>query len=113
MRLRIRPRLGTFGRLTRSVMRRVADPRWVAALLFTLALFAFSACATLEPTPEQQSARAAWDSCPKSANLALASIAADGLIRFRAVSSPSGARALAECLRMMGVPSTLAVAAAP
>lgn len=85
----------------------------VAAALLMLAVFTFSACATLGPTPEQQSARAAWDSCPKSANLALTSIDAGGLIRYRAVSSPSGARELAECLKVTGVSSTLVVAVAP
>jgi len=88
-------------------------PRWIAAALFTLAVLTSSACATLGPTPEQQSARAAWDSCPKSANLALTSIDPNGLIRYRAVSSPSGARELAECLKVTGVSSTLVVAAAP
>jgi len=85
----------------------------LAAPLLTLVLFTFSACATFGPTPEQQSARAAWDSCPKSANLALTSIDANGLVRYRAVSSPSGARELGECLRVTGVSSTLVVAVAP
>ena len=90
-----------------------AAPRWIAAPLVTLAVLTLSACATLGPTPEQQSARAAWDSCRKSANLALTSIDANGLIRYRAVSSPSGARELAECLTSSGVSSALIVAVAP
>ena len=91
----------------------LAVSRWIATPLFTLAVVALSGCATLGPTPEQQSARAAWDSCPKSANLALTSIDANGLIRYRAVSSLSGARELAECLKVTGVSSTLVVAVAP
>ena len=46
---------------------------------------------------------------PKAANLALASIDPNGLIHYRAVSSQSGARTLAECLRSTGA----SVSAAP
>jgi hypothetical protein len=78
--------------------------------LFTLAL---SGCATLAPTSEQQSARTAWDRCPRSANLALTSIDPNGLVRYRAMSGPAGARELAECLKVTGVSSAVTVAAAP
>ncbi len=67
-----------------------------------LFLLTLAGCATFRPTTEQQLARAAWESCPKAANLALTSIDSDGLIHYRAVSSESGARTLAECLRSTG-----------
>jgi hypothetical protein len=67
-----------------------------------LFLVALAGCATFRPTTEQQVARAAWESCPKAANLALTSIDPNGLIHHRAVSSQSGARTLAECLRSRG-----------
>ena len=81
-------------------------------VLFSLAL---AGCATLRPTTEQQVAHAAWESCPKAANLALTSIDPNGLIHFRAVSSQSGARTLAECLRSTGasVSSAPVVASSP
>src|SRR5207237_7944339 len=84
----------------------------VPLVLFLLAL---AGCATLRPTTEQQVARAAWESCPKAANLALTSIDHEGLIHFRAVSSQSGARTLAECLRSTGasVSSAPVVASSP
>ena len=84
-----------------------------AAVSLSLAVFvsALSGCATL--TTEQRSARAAWDGCPKAANIALASIEPNGLIRYRAASSQSGSRDLAECLRSAGVSSDVIVAAAP
>ena len=85
-------------------------PRWIAAPL--LIAFALSGCATFGPTAQQQSARAAWDRCPKTANLALTSIDPDGMVRYRAVSSAAGARELAECLSATGVPSALVVVAA-
>ena len=85
-------------------------PRWIAAPL--LVALALSGCATFEPTSQQQSARAAWDRCPKTANLALTSIDPDGLVRYRAVSSAAGARELDECLSATGVSSTLVVVAA-
>ena len=85
-------------------------PRQIAASL--LVAFALSGCATFRPTPQQQSARAAWDRCPKTANLALTSIDPDGLVRYRAVSSAAGARELDECLSATGVSSTLVVVAA-
>ena len=91
-----------------SALIRIATP--LTFLLFTLGL---SGCATLGPTSEQQSARTAWDRCPKSANLALTSIDPNGLIRYRAMSGPAGARELAECLKVTGVSSALTVAAAP
>ena len=86
-----------------------ADLRSLAPLLVALAI---SGCATLGPTPAQQSARAAWDRCPKTANLALTSIEPNGLVRYRAVSSAAGARELAECLSATGVSSALVVVAA-
>ena len=82
-------------------------------LSVSLGLFAFalSGCAML--TSEQRSARAAWDACPKAANIALASIEPDGQIHYRAASSQSGSHELAECLRASGVSSDVVVAAAP
>ena len=50
-------------------------------------------------TPEQDFARAAWDSCPKAANLALDYIEPNGMIHYRVVSNVSGIRELQECLR--------------
>jgi hypothetical protein len=49
------------------------------------------------------------------ANLALTSIDPNGLIHYRAVSSQSGARTLAECLRSTGarVSPAVVVASAP
>ena len=85
-------------------------PRQIAAPL--LVAFALSGCATFGPTSQHQSARAAWDRCPKTANLALTSIDPDGLVRYRAVSSAAGARELDECLSATGVSSTLVVVAA-
>jgi hypothetical protein len=85
----------------------------VTALTLLVFTFGLSGCATLGPTSAQQSARTAWDGCPKSANLALTSIDADGLVRYRAMSGPAGARELAQCLEVTGVPSALTVAAAP
>src|SRR6267378_6554937 len=80
-----------------------------------LFLVALAGCATFRPTTEQQVARAAWESCPKAANLALTSIDPNGLIHYRAVSSQSGARTLAECLRSRGasVPSEPVLASSP
>ena len=77
---------------------------WRTMLRGPLVLFllALAGCATFRPTTEQQSARAAWESCPKAANLALTSIEPNGLVHYRAVSSQSGARTLAECLRSTG-----------
>jgi hypothetical protein len=86
-------------------------PRQIAAPL--LVAFALSGCATFAPTPQQQSARAAWDRCPKTANLALTSIDPNGFVRYRAMSGPAGTRELAECLSSTGVSSTVVVAAAP
>jgi len=87
----------------------IVAPGIVTPLVIALAL---AGCATFEPTPQQQSARAAWDRCPKTANLALTSIDPDGLVRYRAVSSAAGARELDECLSATGVSSTLVVVAA-
>jgi hypothetical protein len=77
---------------------------WRTMLRGPLVLFllALAGCAAFRPTTEQQLARAAWESCPKAANLALTSIDPNGLIHYRAVSSQSGARTLAECLRSTG-----------
>ena len=77
---------------------------WRTMLRGPLVLFllALAGCAAFRPTTEQQFARAAWESCPKAANLALTSIDPNGLIQYRAVSSQSGARTLAECLRSTG-----------
>jgi hypothetical protein len=85
------------------------------AAVVPLALFvlAISGCATLGPTTEQQSARAAWDRCPKAANIALSSIEPDGLVRYRASSSPSGSRDVANCLQAAGVSSLVVVATSP
>jgi len=89
---------------------RTAPRRIAAPLLIALA---FSGCVTFGPTPQQQSALTAWDRCPKTANLALTSIDPNGMVRYRAMSGPAGARELAECLNATGVPSTVVVAAAP
>lgn len=90
---------------------------WRTMLRGPLVLFllALAGCATLRPTAEQQLAHAAWESCPKAANLALTSIDPNGLIQYRAVSSQSGARTLAECLRSRGASasSTPVVASSP
>jgi len=86
-------------------------PRRIFAL--GLGVLTLAGCATLEPTPEQQAARAAWDRCPKAANIALSSIEPNGLVRYRASSSPAGARDVANCLHAAGVSSLLVVAAAP
>jgi hypothetical protein len=64
-----------------------------------LALVVLAGCATARTTPEQDLARAAWDACPKAANLALDRIDPNGQIHYRAVSNLSGARELEECLR--------------
>jgi len=85
-------------------------PRSLTPVLVALAI---SGCATLGPTTQQQSARAAWDRCPKTANLALTSIEPNGLVRYRAMSGPAGARELSECLTATGVPSLVVVASAP
>ena len=71
--------------------------------MLVLFLLALAGCATLR------------ESCPKAANLALTSIDPNGLIHFRAVSSQSGARTLAECLRSTGasVSSAPVVASSP
>ena len=45
--------------------------------------------------------------------MALASIEPNGLVHYRAASSQSGSRELAECLRSSGVSSDVIVAAAP
>ena len=90
-----------------------ASIRIAAPLTFLLFAVGLSGCASLGPTAEQESARTAWDRCPKSANLALTSIDSNGLIRYRAMSGPAGARELAECLKVTGVASALTVAAAP
>jgi len=84
-------------------------------LALALAVVVLSGCATLTPTPAQQSARAAWDRCPKSANLALDTIDANGLIHYRAVSNHSGARELTECLTSTGpgASSALRLSASP
>ena len=76
---------------------------------------ALSACASLRPTAEQEAARAAWDRCPKSANLALVSIDASGVIHYRAVSNRSGALELADCLTRTNaaVRSEVVLSAAP
>ena len=87
-----------------------AAPRSLAPLLVALAI---SGCASLGPTSAQESARAAWDRCPKTANLALTSIEPNGLVRYRAMSGPAGTRELSECLSSTGVPSAVLVAAAP
>ena len=89
-----------------------ANRRTIRPTLALLAL-ALSGCAGLGPTSEQQAARAAWDRCPKAANIALTSIDSNGLIHYRATSSQSGSRELAECLKSTGVSSALLVAAAP
>jgi hypothetical protein len=86
-------------------------PRWIAAPM--LVALALSGCATFGSTPQQQSARTAWDRCPKTANLALTSIDPNGFVRYRAMSSAAGARDLAECLSATGVSSSVVVAAAP
>ena len=84
-------------------------------LALAIAVSAPSGCATLRPTPEQQSARAAWDRCPKAANLALDSIDARGLIHYRAVSNHSSARELTECLQssVPGASAALRLSASP
>ena len=65
-----------------------------------LALALLGGCAAMtKTTPEQDFARAAWDSCPKSANLALDYIEPNGRIHYRAVSNVSGMRELEECVR--------------
>ena len=64
-----------------------------------LALVVLAACAAARTTPEQDFARAAWDACPKAANLALDYIEPNGLIHYRMVSNVSGTRELEECLR--------------
>jgi hypothetical protein len=87
--------------------------RIASLLTCSLVTLALSGCATLAPTSEQQSARMAWDRCPRSANLALTSIDPNGLVRYRAMSGPAGARELAECLKVTGVSSAVTVAAAP
>jgi len=86
-------------------------PRRIVSMALGPLVFALSGCATI--TSQQQSARAAWDGCPKAANLALASIEPNGLVHYRAASSQSGSRELAECLRSSGVSSDVIVAAAP
>ena len=78
-----------------------------------LVVLTLSACATLEPTAQQQTARAAWDRCPKAANIALSSIEPNGFVRYRASSGPSGSRDVANCLEAAGVSSLVVVAAAP
>ena len=84
-------------------------------LVLTIVAFALSGCVTLRPTSEQQSARSAWDGCPKGANLALDSIDANGFIHYRAVSNHSSARELTECLQSTGLAasSALLLAASP
>jgi hypothetical protein len=84
-----------------------------SALIFMSIMLA--ACATVRPSPEQQAARSAWDSCPKTANIALVSIDAEGFIQYRAVSSALGARELADCLAARGAraSATPALALAP
>ena len=86
-------------------------PRSIVAPLLVAQVL--SGCATFGPTPAQQSARAAWDRGPKTANLALTSNDENGQVRYRAMSGPAGARELAECLSATGVSSTVVVAAAP
>jgi hypothetical protein len=83
--------------------------------VFAVALGALTVagCATLEPTTEQHAARAAWDRCPKAANIALSSIEPNGLVRYRASSSPAGSRDVANCLHAAGVSSLVVVATAP
>jgi hypothetical protein len=84
-------------------------------LVLAIAASALSGCATLRPTSEQQAARAAWDRCPKGANLALDSIAASGRIHYRAVSNHSSARELTECLEssVPGASAALRLSASP
>jgi len=92
-----------------------SDWRTLLRRSVVLCLLGLAGCATFRPTTEQQLARAAWESCPKAANLALTSIDPNGLIHYRAVSSQSGARTLAECLRSTGarVSPAVVVASAP
>ena len=61
--------------------------------------FAMIGCAALKPTPQQDFARAAWDSCYKTANLSLDRIDADGRIHYRAMNAPVGMRDLEECIQ--------------
>jgi hypothetical protein len=84
-------------------------PRVRPPLALAMVAFALSGCATLQATSEQQSARTAWDRCPKGANLALDSIDANGLIRYRAVSNHSSARELTECLQSTGLAASSAL----
>jgi hypothetical protein len=74
-----------------------------------------AACTTVRPSSEQQAARSAWNSCPKTANIALVSIDGEGVIQYRAVSSALGARELAACLAASGAraSATPALALAP
>lgn len=74
-----------------------------------------AACTTVRPSSEQQAARSAWDRCPKTANIALVSIDANGVIQYRAVSSPLGAHELNDCLTATGAraSATPALALAP
>ena len=78
-----------------------------------LGILTLSGCATLQPTAEQQAARAAWDRCPKAANIALSSIEPNGQVRYWASSSASGSRDMANCLHAAGVSSLVVVATAP
>ena len=78
-------------------------------LALAIAASALSGCASLRPTSEQQSARSAWDRCPKGANLALDSIDANGRIHYRAVSNHSSARELTECLDSTGAGASAAL----
>jgi hypothetical protein len=75
----------------------------IGNVLLVLCSFGLTACATVRPTSQQQLARTVWDSCPKTANIALTSIDADGFIEYRAVSSALGARQLLDCLTARGV----------
>jgi hypothetical protein len=63
-----------------------------------LLALALTGCAALQSTPQQDFARAAWDSCPHMANIALDYIEPSGRIHWRWVNSNAGTREFSECV---------------
>jgi hypothetical protein len=66
--------------------------------LGALLLVALAGCAALKTTPAQDFAREAWDSCPKTANLALDYIESSGRIHMRVINSPVGVQDVEACI---------------
>jgi len=70
----------------------------MATRIVLCAMMALAGCAHLTNTPQQDFARAAWDSCPRAANIELIQIEPSGRINYRWVNSNSGAADIEACL---------------